>query len=157
MDTDIKVSEAEPATEDFNEVQTLDLGGSRPTVVKLQGEGELHIRGAGVEGEICIVVENGRVELQIRQADISVKSSPKVDIECESFSVDAKCDLQLRAQRKLDMSAQMVGITSTLGDLVLRANDFVRATGEKVLLNTEVDPEESDRKAKAFLARLLGR
>lgn len=80
----------------------------------------------------------------------------ELSLHCDRFQVHADEEIALQSQGRVDLRGEEISIRALLGDLLLSANDYLRALGEKILLNTEQDPEEAERERQALLRRLLG-
>ncbi|TPV93650.1 MAG: hypothetical protein B7733_19420 [Myxococcales bacterium FL481] len=143
----------------------VDLEPGRQLEVVAHKDGQLLI--AHADGNTAARVEwvDGTARIIVERADLAIEQTDDVRVRCRNFRVDAEQDIRLtaghelsaQAVRKARLEAEVVETVATLGDLLLRANDFVRACGERILLNTDKDPAESDRRAKEFLRRLLGK
>lgn len=126
--------------------------------------GILLIDAGASQGSITIRWKQGQAVVELQDAQVQVSSPGELSFHCERFCVQADQSIELQSQGRvhatamqdMQLSAQSLSLRATLGDLMLRANDFVRAIGEKILLNTDTCPEASRRHSQAYLARLLG-
>lgn len=127
-------------------------------------QGSLFIRHADGHAQVRITWHEGTPTVEVKKADLRMLFPEAVQFHCERFCVQADQEIafeshgQLRAtaSEHLDLSAQEISLHASLGDILLKANDFVRALGQKILLNTDVDPEHSKAQAQRFLRKLLG-
>lgn len=144
--------------------KTLHLRRGQHAQLRAPQDGSLRVENPEGQGTLLIRWEGGRAQVQLETADLHVVAANEVSFHCDRFKVQADRELELQSQgtwrasaaQDMDLRAQELSLRATLGDLVLRANDFVRALGEKILLNTDLDPESSKRQARQYLARLLG-
>lgn len=154
-----------PTTASPAAVSRVDVAPDIPIRVSARERGELIVEHADGQVAARVVWADGKARVVLERADLTIEDAGDVSVRCRNFVVDAEHDVQLTAQRefsvravtKARLQAEVVEAVATLGDVVLRANDFVRACGERILLNTDKDPAESDRRARAFLQRLLGK
>lgn len=127
-------------------------------------EGTLVVEQPGGQGSLTIEWQEGRAKVQLQKADLEILCSEAVSFHCDTFRVQADREIELNSEGSwsakavdgMDLRGRSMALRATLGDLALTANDFVRAIGEKILLNTDTDPEQSRRQAKQLLSRLLG-
>lgn len=137
----------------------------------------------GIDKQEYIKVHSrtGHVELLIKftsegplltfsAAEIAMESRGKMELKCKEFTLQAEQSIQLKSAgdalteiageskthvgKQLVATAEEVSIEATKGDTIVKANDFVRVHGEKILLNTELDPETEQKKIQAFLNAL---
>lgn len=137
--------------------------GQRTTLLGPQN-GSLVIKSGAGQSSVNIRWVQGNAVVELQDADLQVSSPGNVSFHCERFSVQADQGIDLQSQgymrassvEEMKLRGHSLALQSTLGDILLRANDFVRAFGEKILLNTDTCPEHSRRQTQKFLARLLG-
>lgn len=126
--------------------------------------GSLSIHANNDQGAIKIHWSEGRATVELQSASVQVCAPEDVSFHCERFHVQADQSIHLQSQgsfranaeQDLELRAASLSLRATLGDLALRANDYVRAIGEKILLNTDTCPEQSQREIQSYLKRLLG-
>lgn len=127
-------------------------------------DGSLRIETKAGQPTLKIRWEQGQAIVELQDAQLQISSPGQVSFHCETFSVQADQDINLQSQgnwhanavQQMKLSAHSLSLRATLGDILLRANDFVRAFGEKILLNTDTCPEQARRQTQSYLARLLG-
>ncbi|MEZ4589234.1 MAG: hypothetical protein R2909_22905 [Gemmatimonadales bacterium] len=100
------------------------------------GGGELvTIRGAAGAVELEVrLTEKGPV-LRFEAAGIELVTEGALQARCGSFEVHAAGDIVERAGGTHSTQAHTTTITSTRGDVAIKANDDVRLNGERVKLN----------------------
>lgn len=94
-----------------------------------------------VELEI-VLTANGPI-LRFNSADLQLKSTGKVMVDCEDFHVKARGtiiqesdgDMTHRSKEQLSIVGKACSVCSRRGDVNLTANDDVRVKGERILLN----------------------
>lgn len=126
--------------------------------------GSLLIQSRSGSTNVKIRWDQGQARLELQEAQVHVSCPGELSFHCERFAVQADRAIELQSQgtlradaiENMELRAHSLTLQSTLGDILLRANDFVRALGEKILLNTDTCPEQSRRQAQTFLSRLLG-
>ncbi len=89
--------------------------------------------------------------LRLAAAALELNTTGELRLNCESLAIDARGSVAIRAgslTEEIDgartskvggpstLEARAVGIRARLGDVAIDANDNVRATGEKILLNS---------------------
>lgn len=127
-------------------------------------DGSLSIQSPKGTQTLRIDWQQGQPTVTLDTADLKVLSAGDIAFHCDRFHVSADQTIQLQSHASMQVSANEtmnlqapeVSIKATLGDLWLSANDFVRALGEKILLNTETDPDSAKRQAQDFLRKMLG-
>lgn len=142
----------------------LSIPRAAQTTLRCPEDGSLVIQDG--QGAQCLRIDwhQGQPTVTLATADLKVLSAGDIAFHCDQFQVSADQDIQLQSHGSLHASANEamklqapeVSIKATLGDLWLSANDFVRALGEKILLNTDTDPDSAKRQAQAFLRKMLG-
>lgn len=144
--------------------QSISLAEDQTTILAAPRNGSLQIKSADAQGSVRIHWSKGQAVVELEDAQVQISAPDEVSFHCERFCVHADQSIDLHSQgtiraqatEDMELSARSLALRATLGDLVLRANDFVRAVGEKILLNTDTCPEQSRRQIQSYLARLLG-
>jgi hypothetical protein len=154
----------------------LVLPSGRAIEVESQGDGDV-IRFLARGGACMLTVrltDEGPV-LRVEGASLEIAASKKLSLECEDLSIAARNsaaiavggDLEERVAGSVQRvaagvartAARRVDIEASPGGIDLRANDDVRVTGERVMLNSDDPPMpvsweefEARRQARAALA-----
>lgn len=123
------------------------LPSGRTVTVLADDHGErVEVRALGGALELTIELTPSGARLHLDAVDIALRARGTVSAECERFEV--------RAREAATVSSPATTVESTEGDLLLRANDDVRASGERVLLNCDKEDEVPDWMRDAVDARL---
>jgi hypothetical protein len=137
----------EPAPEDrpdIGEADALELPSGRRISCEEEASGEL-VTIQGPEGGVelrVLLTEDGPV-LRFDAARLELQSAGTIRAECERFEVAARSDVvqeaggdvSIQARGDLSTRARTTSVTSTRGDVALKANDDVTLDGERVKLN----------------------
>jgi len=101
--------------------------------------------------ELAVIFTAAGPVLRLSAAAIELRTSGALRLDCEDLAIDARGSVAIRAGSLTEeiegarsiavggrstLEAHAVGIRARLGDVALDANDNVRATGEKILLNS---------------------
>ena len=123
------------------------LPSGRSVTVLADEHGErVEVRARGGALELTIELTPTGAKLHLDAVDISLRAKGTVSAECDRFEV--------RARESATLSSPATTVESTEGDLLLKANDDVRASGERVLLNCDKEDEVPDWMRDAVDARL---
>ncbi len=123
------------------------LPSGRSVTVLADDHGErVEVRALGGTLELTIELTPTGAKLHLDAIDISLRAKGTVSAECDRFSVHAR--------ESATLSSPATTVESTEGDLLLKANDDVRASGERVLLNCDKEDEVPDWMRDAVDARL---
>lgn len=136
-----------------SEAGTLQLASGRSLQWQALDDGTEHVRihGVGGEVELHVALTEDGPRLRFKAADLALEADGKVQVDCEEFNVQARSaivqhtdgDLEQRAAGNavvvadgdVRMSGQTAGVRAKRGDVRLKANDDVKLTGERILLN----------------------
>lgn len=132
---------------------TLPLASGRSIQWQALDDGTEHVRIHGVGGEIeldVVLTENGP-RLRFKAADLALQADGKVQVDCDEFRVRATSAIVHETpgdkaesvggnavtvvQGDVRTAGRTVGIQAIRGDVRVKANDDVKLTGERVLLN----------------------
>jgi len=115
----------------------LELPSGRTIVCSdAEGGGELvTIRGAAGAVELEVRLTDKGPVLRFEAAAMELVTEGALRARCGSFEVEASGDIAQRAGGTLETRAHTTTITSTRGDVAIKANDDVRLNGERVKLN----------------------
>lgn len=101
--------------------------------------------------ELAITFTKAGPVLRLSAASLELCCNGDLRLDCENLALSARSSMSITAGTlseeiagtrtsliggKSQLEAHAVGIRARLGDVVLNANDNVRATGEKILLNS---------------------
>jgi len=101
--------------------------------------------------ELAIAFTAAGPVLRLSAAALELSCSGDLRLDCENLALSARSSMAITAGNlteeiagtrtasvggRSQLEARAVGIRARLGDVVLDANDNVRATGEKILLNS---------------------
>lgn len=123
------------------------LPSGRTVTVLADDHGErVEVRASTGTLELTIELTPNGAKLHLDAVDIALRARGTVSAECERFEV--------RAREAATVSSPATTVESTEGDLLLRANDDVRTSGERVLLNCDKEDEVPEWMREAVDARL---
>jgi hypothetical protein len=122
----------------------LELPSGRRISCEEEASGEL-VTVQGPEGGVelrVLLTEDGPV-LRFDAARLELQSAGTIRAECDRFEVAARSDVvqeaggdvSVQARGDLSTRARTTSVTSTRGDVALKANDDVTLDGERVKLN----------------------
>lgn len=112
---------------------SLALPSGRALSITPTPEGErLTITGRGGEVELSVELTPEGPRLRMRAVSLDLDAAERITARCARFEVHAR--------EELSLDAPEAHVSATRGDLRLSANDYVRARGERVLLNCD-DPD----------------
>lgn len=136
-----------PEREDRGDIaaaDSLELPSGRRVSCEEEASGEL-VTIQGPEGgvELRVLLTDDGPVLRFDAARLELRSAGAIRAECERFEVAARSDvvqeaggdISLRARGDLSTRARTTSVTSTRGDVALKANDDVTLDGERVKLN----------------------
>jgi hypothetical protein len=101
--------------------------------------------------ELAVVFTPAGPLLRLSAAAIELRTGGALRLDCEDLAIDARGSVSIRAGSLTEeieggrsitvggrstLEAHAIGLRARLGDVALDANDNVRATGEKILLNS---------------------
>jgi len=101
--------------------------------------------------ELAITFTPAGPVLRLSAAALELSCAGDLRLDCENLALSARSSMAITAGNlteqiaetrtstvggRSQLEAHAVGIRARLGDVVLDANDYVRATGEKILLNS---------------------
>ena len=158
LQTDLRFTKSVPAN------RHVAISSGERVYLSCKNQGELVIEGQDADAQLTITWHDGKPQVTLARANLLIEQADDIALRCRSFRVDADRDIRMHAAHELELqSTRMMRLRSeaieavaTLGDIFLRANDYVRALGEKILLNTDKDPQETEQRARDFLKRVLG-
>lgn len=127
--------------------------------IEVQSEGDadiLRFRAPSGECVLTIHLSDAGPVVRVAAADLEVRTAKRLSLDCEEFqlraskaaAIDVGGDLRERvggtahrvARGEAILEAQHVRVEARPGGIELRANDDVRVTGERVLLNSDDPP-----------------
>lgn len=124
----------------------LPSGRSVAVIADEHGE-RVELRAATGSLELTLELTPTGARLHVDAVDLSLRAKT-ITTECERY--------ELRARESAVVRSAATTVESTEGDLTLRANDDVRASGERVLLNCDREDELPDWMASTLGAALSG-
>lgn len=126
--------------------------------ITLQSPNEASLRIQDPQGQCQLRIDwkGGRPQVHLQQSDLLLDCVGELALHCDRFRLSADEEMILESQGSVELRGEEVTVRALLGDLLLSANDYLRALGEKILLNTEQDPERSEQSRQALVQRLLG-
>jgi hypothetical protein len=119
----------------------------RPSRLDLPSGRSIECHDAPAGGELVTIRDPaGQVELEVRlteagpvlrfdAAQLELRAAGRIRADCESLEIVTTGDAALHVGGDLSTRARITDITSTRGDVRVRANDDVRLNGERVKLN----------------------
>lgn len=129
----------------------LVLASGRRVQVDPQDGDRINVMSPDGTFELVIAFTPAGPVLRLRAAALELSTSGELRLSCEDLAIQARRSLTINAGDLTEqiaetrtsiiggrsrLEAHAVGIRARLGDVVLEANDDVRATGEKILLNS---------------------
>lgn len=100
--------------------------------------------------ELTLELTERGARLVLDAADVELRAARNVAVACDTFKIAART-FEVEASERASITAADAAMTATTGDVVITANDDVKANGERVLLNSD-----GDLKVPAWMKRELG-
>jgi hypothetical protein len=132
------------------------------------------VRIVGAEGRVELTVKctDAGCVLQFETANLSLQNQGKIHLQCEELNVETSKQLSLHSQGHISTKAEggcsteaagtietrasEIHMQATVGDAVVKANDFVRLKGEQILLNSDDDPRGREQQLHDLWSKLTG-
>ena len=103
--------------------------------------------------ELTLELTERGARLVLDAADVELRSTRNVAVACDTFKIAART-FEVEASERASITAADAALTATTGDVVITANDDVKANGERVLLNSDGDLKVPDWMKRQLGARL---
>lgn len=129
----------------------LVLASGRRITADVQNHERINVTSPDGTFELAITFTPAGPVLRLSAAALELSCSGDLRLDCENLALSARSSMVISAGNlteriaetqtsvvggRSQLEAHAVGIRARLGDVVLDANDYVRATGEKILLNS---------------------